>query len=153
MTTRSFRVLLVLGALLLAACGGAAGDAAPKAASPAREESPAVEPRTVEEAQEQIARFSGELGAGLPKPAPASQPESTSSQSRPPPSPPSEAAKTDSDHFHYDSCSSPCRALASMRRAVDALCRMTGETDNRCVDAKKTLADSVGRTSSCKCGS
>jgi hypothetical protein len=50
-------------------------------------------------------------------------------------------------------CASPCRALASMKRAVEALCRMTGESDTKCVDARKTLADNVGKTASCKCSS
>jgi hypothetical protein len=45
----------------------------------------------------------------------------------------------------------PCRALTSMRSAVTALCRMTGNEDARCVDAKRTLADSEGRISPCSC--
>lgn len=148
MTTRSTQILaLVFVGALVAACGGAEG-AAPKASSPAPErvENEAAEPRTVEEAQAQIDRFSAELGPKPRPPAPESSPTSK------PTTAPGDA-KADSSHLTNDSCASPCRALASMRRAVDALCRMTGETDNRCVDAKKTLADSVGRTSSCKCQS
>lgn len=150
MTRRSTQILLTfLGTALLIACGGAEGSA-PKAASPAAERAPEAEPaepRSVEEAQAQIDRFSAQLGAPT---KPSAPPAENSPQSKPSPPPASDSAKSD-HHNAADSCVSPCRALASMRRAVDALCRMTGEHDNRCVDAKKTLAESVGRTSSCKC--
>jgi hypothetical protein len=39
-----------------------------------------------------------------------------------------------------------------MRRAVAALCRMTGEEDARCEDAKKTLNESESRVARCHCG-
>jgi len=161
MITRPNRALAAvasLTALVLAACGGADGPA-PKSASPPMQ--PAPEPRTVEEAQEQIARLSAELG-GSSEATKSDAKAEPKPESRPQPAPPAAestgtgvsapAAGKDHDQLRFDACASPCRALASMRRAVDALCRMTGDTDNRCVDAKKTLADSLGRTASCKCG-
>jgi hypothetical protein len=38
-----------------------------------------------------------------------------------------------------------------MRRAVDALCAMTGDTDHRCVDARRILTESTTRLATCKC--
>lgn len=142
----SARPLATAALLALAACGGAEANAPPKAASPlapAKEES---EPRTVEEAEAQIARLSAELGPKSPD-----RPSAPAESSAPPP-PPGGDAKKSEDHLFVEACASPCRALTSMRRAVDALCRMTGEGDGRCVEARKTLADAVTRTASCKCG-
>jgi hypothetical protein len=34
---------------------------------------------------------------------------------------------------------------------VTALCRMTGPEDARCVDARRTLADSQARIAQCSC--
>jgi hypothetical protein len=38
-----------------------------------------------------------------------------------------------------------------MRRAVAALCRMAGEADARCEDAKHTLSESEQRVAACGC--
>ena len=116
MTTRSIRDLpfvLGLGAVLLVACGGAESSA-PKAASPAAErapESPAAEPRTVEEAQAQIDQFSAQLGAAA-RTAPVQPSESTASPPPPPPKPTSGDAQADAKAVSTNSCASPCRALA-----------------------------------------
>ena len=148
--------LLGTTALSLAACGGAAEARAPaaQAAEP--------EPTSIEEAQDQISRArdrlaSASTGAQPSKPgggAPAAD------AARPPPptvqSPGGESTSEPSASKAARSlddgrCSSPCRALASMRRAVTALCRMAGDTDTRCLDARRTLADSEGRISPCSC--
>lgn len=138
--------LLALLALTLVACGGAdAGAPARTAAPPPPQEAP--EPRTVEEAQSQIARAADELdGRALSVKATDAAPSAPASE------PPNGGAKTEySADAYANRCENPCRALASMKRAVDALCRMTGESDTKCVDARKTLADNVGKTASCKC--
>jgi len=146
---------VLLASALLAACGGAAESSAPAAktpATPAEEPRTDAEPRTVEDAQEQIARLRAQLdkplGASESKPAAAPQKA------------PAESNKGTSGNYKQDQkeeraadpCSGSCRALASMKRAVDALCRMTGEEDKRCSEARRTLSDSTSRVVSCHCG-
>ena len=133
----------------LAACGGAT--------SPARapESRAEPEPATIEEAQQQIARARSRLAGGASE---AADPPAAASEAAPslePATPSSEpGARPDSmtkQGVGNGHCSSPCRALASMRRAVTALCRMTGDTDARCVDAKRTLTYNEGRVTPCSC--
>lgn len=166
----------IAGAVLtITACGGA--DYAPKAPD-SHADRAEVDPVTVEEAQARIERarlsLSGNGGLSVPAtgaapttpstspstpsagadanvrqaPAKAAEPPRSSSKK---PAPDSGAQPTETPHEVEDRCTSPCRALVSMRRAVTALCRMTGDTDARCVDAKKTLTDSEGRVSPCSC--
>jgi hypothetical protein len=139
-------LFLVCAASLAVACGGAQEAKAPGA----QVERTEADPRTVEEAEERIARARAEIdveggakktSAGAadaaPKAPAAGSSAATGAESR--------------TSRGADACASPCRALASMRRAVGALCRMTGNEDARCVDAKKTLADSEARVASCPC--
>jgi len=154
---RPFTKVLAVTALssaLAVACGGAdAGAPASKSPTesrePVREE---VEPRTVEEAQEQIARLSASLDKSDVKKAEPATGDNTpkTETSKPSSATTPQAGATGGSE---GACGNPCRALMSMKRAVDALCRMTGDTDNRCVDAKKTLTDSTTRVSPCKCPS
>lgn len=145
----------------LAACGGAAGEAKPaKSAEPestARER----EPTTVAEAQELIARANADLSASesakkttdvdkdsVHPPAPGGGSTSTTT----PEKPKTPGVREESTrNGPADSCSQSCRALSSMRRAVSALCRMTGDEDARCSDAKKTLEQSESRVARCHC--
>lgn len=155
MNRRSLARVFVASSVTLVACGG---DYAPakSGGSPAREAAPEPEPTTVEEAQKQIARAADELSARPVDLKAAEKPEATKSPSTPPPAA-EPAPKSRTEDYSTDTmthrCESPCRALASMRRAVEALCRMTGEGDTKCVDARRTLADNVGKTASCKCAS
>lgn len=140
----------------LVACGGSAP---PPASAPAKTESPsggatadalAPEPTTVEEARDQIARAEAELRGSLEstKKAESERPEEKPATAPPPPAPPARESKTLSE---APSCRTPCQALRSMRRAVDALCRMTGDMDGRCLEARKTLATSEVRAATCGC--
>src|SRR4051812_32429839 len=136
MTLNAFRALSrtrAFLALALTACGGAeaAGGAPSSPASRAEKAAPEPQPRSVEEAQEQIARARLALDgspSGAAEKADAPAPKAPSPQS----STPTESS--------VDRCGGPCRAIESMRRAVEALCRMAGDTDKRCVDARKTLS-------------
>jgi hypothetical protein len=99
-----------------------------------------------------------------PPPPPAAEPSPSPSPSPPSSSPsppasdspsstsklPSKAAPRATTNAD-DRCGTPCRALVSMRRAVTALCRMTGNDDTRCVDARRTLTDSQARIAPCSC--
>lgn len=165
----SSRLGLTIVSLAFVACGGAASE--PKS-PPAQKEMTATEadgPSSVAEAQDQIARAKRELEHA----AVSSQEAKTSDSSAPPAPPPDTKApkKTTTPtpvspstpprsemkphdgvaSKHEDTCGNPCKAITSMRRAVTALCRMTGEEDGRCVDAKRTLASSEARVASCPC--
>ena len=163
---RSSSALLFVGlaaSAALAACGGAGGEAKPaKSAEP--ESAPRErEPTTVAEAQELIARLNADLSASesakkasevdkdsMQPPAPGSG--STSGTTNVKPTTPGGTVREESTrNGPADSCSQSCRALSSMRRAVSALCRMTGDEDARCSDAKKTLEQSESRVARCHC--
>jgi hypothetical protein len=146
----------------IAACGGA--EIAPKsapAASPAKvsKDQPA-EPTTIEEAQDQIARARASLESPSAsardeaKKTERSEPQkgASPSSSRSPQGGGASSSREEKPSTEADTCGNPCRALASMKRAVESLCRMTGDGDNRCVDAKRTLSESTTRVASCKCG-
>jgi hypothetical protein len=135
--------------LVLAACGGPARPA----------EAPDEEPRTVEEAQMRIDVATRVIQASTTLAQTAKPQEPTAPAA--PPSPkglgaePGWGADTDTTtrEAHPQSpCDTSCRAIASMRRAVSVLCRLTGEEDSRCEDARKTLAENERRVAVCGCG-
>lgn len=135
---RVFSGLLLIGGV--AACGGADKAPASPATGGAAAPEPAPEPRTVAEAQEQIEAAAKELAG------PDARAKSRSEESKP-----SSDAPRDEAAKRTSTCATPCRAIRSMRRAVDALCRMTGDADPSCEGAKKTLADNEARVATCGC--
>jgi hypothetical protein len=157
--TRPSFVLFSYGLLaailpVLAGCGGAANKAAE---APASSMAPAeAEPTTVEEAQAQIDRAKQQLAgnagsagsAGMPSAGTGATTPSTMSQ---PPADASRHQETSADKPEPSPCESPCRAIASMRRAVTAICRIAGDTDARCEGATQTLVDSESRVKTCGC--
>jgi hypothetical protein len=148
---------IALAMVALVGCGGAAAEAgAPAAKSP--EAVGTREPGSIDEAQAQIAAAQAQLGGGagmgssestssVPGATPSPSPAAPRSPSTSPAPPAADAARSITENR----CGSPCRALASMRRAVAALCRMTGNEDTRCSDAKRTLVESEGRVAPCSC--
>lgn len=146
---RARSVSFVLCALGLCAAG--CGASAPPAESPASAAPEPAAPTTIAEAQEQIARASAELdalaGRAVAAPESGGYPSATASE-RASDEHETRAAASASPP---DPCASPCRALASMRRAVDALCRMTDDDDERCTEARRTLRESTERVASCGC--
>ena len=128
----------VLGLPLLAGCGAAKESSHP-AASPANDaRSPpaggtSAEPATVEEAERAIADAKDRLSGN----------RSAADVAKGPSEPMSGSAARE--------CQTPCNAIASMKRAVGALCRLTGDDDTRCRDARQTLKDSEARASACVC--
>lgn len=156
------RFVATLLASLLAACGGATEPAAKApAAPPPAEASAGSEPRTVAEAQAEIARTRAVLEGPAPKKEAKASDAPSPEQGTPPlPAPAKSEPRKDTrregdkggvSDDASSACSDSCRALASMRRAVGALCRMTGDDDARCLDARKTLADSEGKLPTCRC--
>jgi hypothetical protein len=149
-----FRCLLVLvtSIVVIAACGGAAEERPPATAAPSA--LPTPEPTTVEEAQAQIANAKADLARGTSSSTstPTTPPAAAEPGGAPPPSPSSLKREPTTDaESKSNACNVTCRAIGSMRRAVGALCRMTGDTDARCLDAKKTLSESEARASLCSC--
>lgn len=53
-----------------------------------------------------------------------------------------------------NTCGSVCDALASMRRASDAICDLAGEDDRRCTEARDKIAGNEKRVEGrgCRCG-
>jgi hypothetical protein len=125
---------LAFFAFALAACGAPSREQESPKAAPTTERVP--EPQTVQEAQAQIDRARADLERG----------SEVVVQGRTPGQPvePTEPQRA-------DTCAQPCNAIASMRRAVTALCRMTGEDDDRCRDARMTLRSSEAKLGACAC--
>ncbi|HEY8087975.1 MAG TPA: hypothetical protein VIF09_09020 [Polyangiaceae bacterium] len=139
-----------LVSVCVAGCAASAtGGASPTTAEPAAES--AREPASIEEAQAQLARARADLG-GWVAPDGKSRLDSTSKE-------PAEERKleqptspaTGDFRDAAGGCATACRAMGSMKRAVDAICRMAGEADPRCTEARKTLTDSAGRVVGCGC--
>lgn len=68
-------------------------------------------------------------------------------------SPVSGAAPTELMDDRGAACANACRALESMRRAAEGICRMAGEGDERCDRARDRVraAEDVVRDSGCTC--
>lgn len=133
------RVGLLLVPLSLAACGGAQS---PAGASPPAAE-PVFAPTTIEEAEAQIREAEAALGRGeAPEVATAGAATSRAA---------ADDAVAAEPKDRRDPCRTSCRALASMTRAVEALCRMTSDADARCAKGRATLAESQARAASCGC--
>jgi hypothetical protein len=166
----------VLAASVAAAVGCAAG--AQQAAAP---RSPAFAPvgptpTTIDDAVADIDRWRQVLGVSSehasaesavspapgspsapppPPAAPVAEPQTTYATAPPADAAePSKDARADSDERTAappPECVTPCKAIASMRRSVDALCRLAGDGDARCIDARGTLARSEQRVARCGC--
>jgi hypothetical protein len=140
-----------VASLVLAACGGAAP---PPLQTPAPAGAGAAastggddeEPRSIEEAQAQLARARADLDG---RPREAEKAHDTSTGVRPGKAP--NAPSPESATKNADACADACRAIRSMRKAVGAICRMAGDTDPRCSDARATLATSEKRSAACGC--
>ena len=142
----------VLTSLALAACGGA-GVPPPAAAPQADTAGDEREPTSIAEAQDQIDRARAALEA-RPGAAAEETPAAEHDAVREPEAAPSTDAagpRQERSVSPADACASSCRALSSMRRAVTALCRMTGQEDARCSEAKRTLDASASRAATCTC--
>ena len=159
--------------------GCAAGRPGVSPNSDMRQSAEGPEPTTVEEAQADIARWrqvlipgssstTTSVSAGHAPDHPAAPAGAPATAPMPAPAPASESATSSREHAPSKTaesaddgrgaggkmssqCATPCRAISSMRRSVTALCRLSGEEDARCVDARKTLTESEERVVSCGC--
>jgi len=127
---------------LSAVLGLAAGCAAVGAGAPEAKSVMEPEPTTVEQAQAQLERAHEQIeGAPSPPATPGG------GAVAPAPVAPSEATQQTGG----SACATACRAITSMRRAVDAICRIAGTADARCTAARKTLSDDEARVVPCGC--
>jgi len=138
------RRAIVVSVSLIVAVGCGAEGGRPSFAPSVPAEKP---PRTVDEALQRIDRARSEIdankAAGAAPPAPDSPPAQPTGEPKP--------TATDAPSAGYSPCSGPCRALGSMRRAVEALCELTGAADDRCTTAQKTLQESRAKVGPCSC--
>ena len=154
------RILVVLLGSGFVACGGGAPESASAPKVPAVEPSAEAAdargsggfggmPRTIAEAEETIARTRAELSA---RPLPPAQPGSKAEKESAPERKQDGDARPPVESRQNSEATCPCRALTSMRRAVGALCAMTGDADSRCAEARRTLEESIVRLRGCSCG-
>lgn len=163
-------LLVVLGAL--EGCGamapvnaktGSAPSAPPQPQSSAGYAQPAKaadESHTyasVAEAQEALTRAGKDFDTAVAAraKAPIADKPPTAGQSTPtapnPTTPKNDAVPAQQTEPQSSPCATGCKALASMQRATDSICRMTSESDERCVSARKKVTDSTAKLSGCGC--
>lgn len=154
---------VLVGSLAGCAAGPRMSPATPR---PPAAEAPEPEPSTVEEATLQLDRGASHLeralapkgdatvgvepgaGAGVPPSQPQQPPA-------PPPAQPAgggEARPQQAQEERWrEPCTEACRALASMRRAAETICRLAGPEDARCQGARRRVQEGEGRASPCGC--
>jgi len=93
------------------------------------------EPQTAEDAQREFDAARAELES-----KPATMGAAAHEESQP-----------DHPQAHESDCARLCRAFQSMQRAQAALCRLAGEEDPRCAQAKAQVAESAKRVVQCAC--
>ena len=138
--------LVVLGlAPIFGACGGAMAPMEAPGKAGAYPPAPEPEPQTVEEANAMLERARSALEQrGVPGvPAPTAS-GSTEPQVRPP-------GHVETMGAAQDECSNLCRAFTSMQRAQAVICRLAGDGDPRCADAKRVVEDNAKRVAHCGC--
>ncbi len=138
---------MVVGLLLLAGCGAVPG---PRQSQPPV----APEPSTIEEAQarldqeearlKRLALTKKETYASPPPSAPA--PVATATATAEAPASPQAGGRAEEG-----GCQDACRALSSMKRAADTICRLAGPEDARCQTARRRVQEGEERTSTCGC--
>ena len=141
---------LVIFAMFIAGCGGQKDAEAP--AQPVYEAAPAGAPAQAEPG----------AGAFPAPPPPPAEDEARIDSGGEPRTVEEALAIIDAEAQNLDasfsageltgSCDRVCRALGSMRRAVDGLCELTGSDDDRCEKARDRLEQNEARVSSSGCG-
>lgn len=121
----------VVGAVLAAGCGGSMGQ-------------PTLSNESVGTAEQEVdaaeARIGAALGAKSRPPIANTNPPPTGPE--PGPSPQVEPTSPTPMDTDEDRCRVACDALTSMIRAVDRLCLITGQSDERC-QSRRARADSA----------
>ncbi len=113
------------------------GSPSPDGTGARAEEKPAAKPKDV-------ARPPAPTGGAAPAPTTASTPMKAAARDEP-------ARPVADDGEEATPCQTACRALASMRRAADAVCRIAGEGDARCAGAHRRVEAALARVAHCGC--
>jgi hypothetical protein len=141
---------LVLGGLTAAGCASQP--------APAKVGSGAEPPASGEEAERTLADAENELTSMLLDGGTQAEPfhEEPNDVSPAPPPPPGDAhPMADSEtNRRQQRCTRACKALASMERAANGLCELTGDGDARCDSARERLraAQELVRRTCSSCG-
>jgi hypothetical protein len=125
---------------------------------------------TLEQAESALARAEQELvalqggpaatGGAPPAAAPTTGPADApaAAEPAPPPAPPPPRAEGESaaqaekkSDDKAQNCASLCRAFASLARAADAVCRLSGEEGERCTRARGSVRSHFQRVAVCRC--
>lgn len=134
MSCSSHTARTIAGALLLA--GSLGFSSACSKQQPSEAPGSSARPmRSPDEAEAVFAEAEKELGSVLAKDAYAPPPAGGITPSAPAPS---EAGHWQSREMGR--CARACKALASMQRAANRLCELTGEGDDRCTDVRARVA-------------
>lgn len=136
-----------------AAPGGTAGPPAPGTVGSTAEEAPAKDDdaslATLEEAvgalDDAQAKLAALTGVQADKGAPESLKKGSTPARKPKASEPSALAGGDAR------CAEACKAFASLKRAADAVCRLTSATDARCAKARTVVEENRKRVQVCRC--
>jgi cytoskeletal protein RodZ len=119
---------------------------APASSTASREElAKEKEPETLAEAEAALAKAREDLRLAWAEPS-RGRSQGAGAQPRAADEGEAKAAKAESR------CGSACRAFASLGRAAGAVCRLAGESTERCTRAKHVVAESEQRVSVCGCG-
>lgn len=142
-------------------CGGSMGGAAPEAPNSLDQSgaesggdgmpSSAGGYDSVDEAEQALADAEQQL-AGLFSGSREALAEGSAES--PPPEPSvdeGDAEEVGEDDDGAGRCATACKALESLRRAGDAICRLAGEEDERCSRARKIIQENTERVSECGC--
>jgi hypothetical protein len=130
---------------VFAACGGSAPGAGAK--EPGNYDQDKGEPSSIEEAKQRFDNARAQLEA----PREATHVEAGQSVEVRPVTPTGAGGGAAPPQTQENECTRLCRAFASMQRAQVALCRMAGDEDPRCAEAKKVVEDSAQRVAHCGC--
>ena len=157
-------LFLLLGAIFAAAgCGSSAGGAGAKAAD-ARAESPKEEEAdpaaALDRAEREIAMLFGQetqitsapTATAVPAEPTYAGPPPVAPAQKPPTSAEALSGKTGGDAPAGDPCAVACRALASMERAANHLCGLSGEEQDPCTSARERVKNANARVAArCAC--
>lgn len=146
MRRRLAPLTLFLGSsLVFAACGGAMPPMEAPGKAGGYAPAPEPEPQTIEEATAQLERAKAAFDK---RTAPVAMPTAPTGTMQVEPRPPTHIEATGAA---ADECTNLCRAFSSMQRAQAAICRLAGEGDPRCADAKRVVEDNAKRVAQCRC--
>ncbi len=143
--------LPALAAFSLAACGGAAQPPAEPGGYAPQPEA-AGEGEALDEADDTGGDAADEDGMPKPTSDPSGDFQTALTQLRSALSKtPAGGGASELSGDASSNCEAACQAFGSLKRAGEAICRMAGESAQRCTDARKTIADYEQRVASCGC--